>query len=127
MNRDNVFLDTDGEMTFESQERLNFIMHFMKKGAVEQVKQKSDGTFIREDAELSFSEIWLPCAQHRQSKIDELQKRIDEALTQVSNHYHSCVARKNLKRMSASVSEIAEIEAHESNMIVLENILRGEK
>lgn len=59
-------------------------------------------------------------------EIDELHKRIDRALVQVSNHYQSCVARKELKRMSASASEIAEIESHESNMIVLDKILKGE-
>lgn len=62
-----------------------------------------------------------------QIKCDELQARFDKALTQVNNHKHSCEARKRLKHMSASVSEIAEIEAHESNMYVLENILKGNK
>ena len=61
--KNKVFLDSDGEMTFENKERLNFIMHFMKKGAVEQVATNKDGTFVREDAEISFNEIWLPCAE----------------------------------------------------------------
>lgn len=63
--------------------------------------------------------------ENKEIDCDELQKRIDRALIQVSNHYHSCVARKNIKRLSASVSEVAEIESHESNMCVLENILKG--
>ena len=66
-------------------------------------------------------------AQSQQAKIDELQARVNKALTQVNNHKHSCEARKRLKHMSASASEIAEIEAHESNMYVLENILKGNK
>lgn len=61
--KNKVFLDSDGEMTFENKERLNFIMHFMKQGAVEQVATNKDGTFVREDAEISFNEIWLPCAE----------------------------------------------------------------
>ena len=73
------------------------------------------------DSEMNlFDELQRVSKDH-----DELQKKIDEALTQISNHYHSCIARKNLKRMCTSVSEIAEIEAHESNMTVLENILKG--
>ena len=61
--KNKVFLDSDGEMTFENKERLNFIMHFMKQGAVEQVATNEDGTFVRKDAEISFNEIWLPCAE----------------------------------------------------------------
>ena len=65
--------------------------------------------------------------QSKQAEVDELQKRIDEALVKISNHYHSCVARKKLKRMSASVSEISEIEVHELNMRALRNILKGDQ
>ena len=70
-----VFIDTDGEMTFENKERLNFIMHFMKQGATEQVATKKNGTFVREDAETSFNEIWLPCAILKQKEIDALGKK----------------------------------------------------
>ena len=69
-----VFIDTDGEMTFENKERLNFIMHFMKQGAIEQVATKNDGTFVRDDAEISFNEIWLPCAILKKKEIDKLTK-----------------------------------------------------
>lgn len=68
-----TFIDTDGEMTFENKERLSFIMHFVKKGATEQVATNKDGSFVREDAELSFSEIWLPCAILKQKEIDKLK------------------------------------------------------
>ena len=61
------------------------------------------------------------------SQASELQKRIDDALVKISNHYHSCVARKKLKRMSASISEISEIEVHELNMRALKNILKGDQ
>lgn len=64
--------------------------------------------------------------QSKQAEVDELRKRIDDALVKISNHYHSCVARKKLKRMSASISEISEIEVHELNMRALRNILKGE-
>lgn len=70
-----VFIDTDGEMTFENKERLNFIMHFMKQGAVEQVATNKDGTFVREDAEISFNEIWLSCALIKQKEIDKLGEK----------------------------------------------------
>ena len=69
-----VFIDTDGEMTFENKERLNFIMHFMKQGATEQVSTKKDGTFVRDDAEISFNEIWLPCAIMKQKEIASMGK-----------------------------------------------------
>lgn len=89
--------------------------------------------------EVDYFSAYEAGAQSRQAEVDELKQRItmleidvhirdkmiDKALIQVSNHYHSCVARKNLKRLSASISEIAEIEAHESNMSVLEKILKG--
>ena len=65
--------------------------------------------------------------QSKQAEIDELQKRIDDALVKISNHHKSCVVRKKLKRMSASVSEISEIEVHELNMRALKNILKGDQ
>lgn len=69
----NEFIDTDGEMTFDDKERLNFIMHFMKHGATEQVATNKDGSFVRKDAEISFLEIWLPCAKIKQKEIDKLK------------------------------------------------------
>ena len=74
--KNKVFLDSDGEMTFENKERLNFIMHFMKQGAVEQVATNKDGTFVREDAEISFNEIWLPCAESKQAEIEVLKTKL---------------------------------------------------
>ena len=77
--KNKVFLDSDGEMTFENKERLNFIMHFMKQGAVEQVATNKDGTFVREDAEISFNEIWLPCAESKQAEIEVLKTKLAKA------------------------------------------------
>lgn len=71
-----VFLDTDGEMTFENKERLNFIMHFLKKGADKSVVETKNGTFVREDAETSFNEIWLPCAEAKRQEIDDLKAQL---------------------------------------------------
>lgn len=68
------FIDTDGEMTFENKERLNFVMHFVKKGAHKStLETKSNGEFLHEDTELSFKEIWLPCAEIKQKEIDKLK------------------------------------------------------
>ena len=77
--KNKVFLDSDGEMTFENKERLNFIMHFMKQGAVEQVATNKDGTFVCEDAEISFNEIWLPCAESKQAEIEVLKTKLAKA------------------------------------------------
>nr|WP_223850152.1 hypothetical protein [Acinetobacter seifertii] len=40
-----------------------------------------DGRFVREDSELSFTEIWLPAAEHQQRKIDEQQAKVEELQT----------------------------------------------
>lgn len=68
-----TFIDTDGKMTFENKERLNFIMHFVKKGAHKSTLETKDDKFIHEDTELSFSEIWLPCSILKQKEIDKLK------------------------------------------------------
>lgn len=105
----NCFIDTDGEMTFENKERLKFVMHFIKKGATNQVKTNSDGKFVREDAEISFNEIWLPCAQSRQAEIDALQKRIDEAVEYLkdglNDFYIDYVCEETLKILKGETNE----------------------
>ena len=77
--------------------------------------------------ENSLEAAWEAGQQSKQAEVDELQKRINGALVQISNHHKSCVVRKKLKRMSASVSEISEIEVHELNMRALKNILKGDQ
>lgn len=77
------------------------------------------------DAE-AYSDCWEKKFKRLQLENDALKAKIDLALTKISNHYHSCVARKNLKQMSALISEISEIEVHELNMQTLERILKGE-
>ncbi|WP_269511752.1 hypothetical protein [Acinetobacter baumannii] len=86
-----MFIDTNGEMSFVDNERLKFIMHYLKQGADDSLVEIKDGRFVREDSELSFTEIWLPAAEHQQTKIDEqqakveeLQKRIDKALETIA-------------------------------------------
>ncbi|MEI1691284.1 hypothetical protein [Acinetobacter nosocomialis] len=82
-----MFIDTNGDMSFVDNERLKFIMHYLKQGADDSLVEMKDGRFVREDSELSFTEIWLPSAEHQQrkfdeqqAKVEELQKRIDKAL-----------------------------------------------
>ena len=74
-----VFLDTDGEMTFENKERLNFIMHYLKRGADPSLVEVKNDRFVREDAEIAFNEIWLPCATMKQKEIDELLEDIGKS------------------------------------------------
>lgn len=96
--------------------------------------KKYDEEYGFNDSELCGFEIGFEVGQQSkqeevnklQKEIDALKAKIDLALTQVSNHYQSCVARKNLKQMSAPISEISEIEVHELNMQTLERILKGE-
>lgn len=104
------------------------ITHPSRQDCFEAGQQSQQAKIDLLEKELTETQAFLNKQNHiKQAKIDELQGRIDESLVQVNNHKHSCEARKRLKRMTASVSEIAEIEAHESNMYVLENILEGNK
>ncbi|WP_098732977.1 hypothetical protein [Acinetobacter baumannii] len=73
-----MFIDTNGEMSFVDNERLKFIMHYLKQGADDSLVEIKDGRFVREDSELSFTEIWLPAAEHQQTKIDEQQAKVEE-------------------------------------------------
>ncbi|WP_284109227.1 hypothetical protein [Acinetobacter pittii] len=73
-----MFIDTYGEMSFVDNERLKFIMHYLKQGADDSLVEMKDGRFVREDSELSFTEIWLPSAEHQQRKIDEQQAKVEE-------------------------------------------------
>ncbi|MFY7514984.1 hypothetical protein ACOT19_01115 [Acinetobacter baumannii] len=93
-----MFIDTNGEMSFVDNERLKFIMHYLKQGADDSLVEIKDGRFVREDSELSFTEIWLPAAEHQQTKIDEqqakveeLQKRIDAVVIEIEKLYLSGV------------------------------------
>lgn len=72
-----MFIDTNGEMSFVDNERLKFIMHYLKQGADDSLVEMKDGRFVREDSELSFTEIWLPAAEHQQRKIDEQQAKVE--------------------------------------------------
>ncbi|MDC4893415.1 hypothetical protein NQ997_14565 [Acinetobacter baumannii] len=73
-----MFIDTNGEMSFVDNERLKFIMHYLKQGADDSLVEIKDGRFVHEDSELSFTEIWLPAAEHQQTKIDEQQAKVEE-------------------------------------------------
>lgn len=73
-----MFIDTNGEMSFADNERLKFIMHYLKQGADDSLVEMNDGRFVREDSELSFTEIWLPAAEHQKRKIDEQQAKVEE-------------------------------------------------
>ena len=73
-----MFIDTNGEMSLADNERLKFIMHYLKQGADDSLVEMKDGRFVREDSELSFTEIWLPSAEHQQRKIDEQQAKVEE-------------------------------------------------
>ena len=74
--KNKIFLDTDGEMTFENKERLNFIMHFMKIGAHHSTLETKDSKFVHQDTETAFLEIWLPCAESKQAEIDSLKAQL---------------------------------------------------
>lgn len=74
--KNKVFLDTDGEMTFENKERVNFIMHFTRIGAHFSTLETANSVFVHEDTETSFKEIWLPCAEQKQSEIDSLKAQL---------------------------------------------------
>ncbi|WP_109439840.1 hypothetical protein [Acinetobacter haemolyticus] len=72
-----TFIDTNGEMSFEDNERLKFVIHYLKQGASEElIKTDKNGRFVNEDSETAFTDIWLASAQHQQSKVDELQKQL---------------------------------------------------
>ena len=70
-------------------------------------------------------DVWDGAWNYQQAKIDEILSIVDKALIQINNHKDSCIARRGIKRMSASDSEIAEIDVHETNMHILAEILRG--
>ena len=82
--KNKVFLDTDGEMTFENKERVNFIMHFTRIGAHYSTLETANSVFVHEDTETSFKEIWLPCAKSKQSEIDSLKAENEELKTAYS-------------------------------------------
>lgn len=74
-----TFIDTNGEMSFEDNERLKFVIHYLKQGASEElIKTDKNGRFVNEDSETAFTDIWLASAQHQQSKVDELQEEYAE-------------------------------------------------
>ncbi len=81
-----MFVDTNGDMSFVDNERLKFIMHYLKQGANDSLVEMKDGRFVREDSELSFTEIWLPSAEHQQRKIDEQQSKVEELQKQFDQH-----------------------------------------
>lgn len=85
-----TFIDTNGEMSFVDNERLKFIMHYLKQGADDSLVETKDGRFVREDSELSFTEIWLPAAEHQQRKIDEQQAKVEELQKKLIEHGLIC-------------------------------------
>lgn len=102
-----------------------------QQGEVDKLQDKIDELQRKYDAMYNAFVVaddcrkeWHRCYVGVRQREDDLQIRIDKALVQINNHKDSCQARKRIKHMSASLSEIAEIEAHESNMCVLEGILK---
>ena len=87
--KNKVFLDTDGEMTFENKERVNFIMHFTRIGAHYSTLETANSVFVHEDTETSFKEIWLPCAKSKQSEIDSLKSE-NAALKEKLGNMEDC-------------------------------------
>lgn len=77
-----IFIDTNGEMDFADNERLRFVMHFLKLGSDPDVLEIRSNRFVREDAETSFQEIWLPCATAKQKEIDALKAELEKAKAQ---------------------------------------------
>ncbi|MEI1743815.1 hypothetical protein V8P95_05020 [Acinetobacter baumannii] len=77
-----IFIDTNGEMDFADNERLRFVMHFLKLGSDPDVLEIRNNRFVREDAETSFQEIWLPCATAKQKEIDDLKADLVKAKAQ---------------------------------------------
>ncbi|MCE6177453.1 hypothetical protein ACLDYA_05190 [Acinetobacter baumannii] len=77
-----IFIDTNGEMDFADNERLRFVMHFLKLGSHPDVLEIKNNRFVREDAETSFQEIWLPCATAKQKEIDDLKAELEKANAQ---------------------------------------------
>lgn len=58
--------------------------------------------------------------------MSELEKRIERALVQIENHLASNEARIQIKKFSASESELVEIKHHTANIDILKRILKGE-
>lgn len=58
--------------------------------------------------------------------MSELEKRIERALVQIENHLASNEARIQIKKFSASESELVEIKNHTTNIDILKRILKGE-
>lgn len=73
-----IFIDTNGEMDFADNERLRFVMHFLQLGSNPDVLEIKNDRFVREDAETSFQEIWLPCATAKQKEIDALKAELEK-------------------------------------------------
>lgn len=104
------------------------LVQFNKWANHEGLSLRMSGEFDHSNKDTHMAYLgYVEGQQSKQAEVDELRKRVDEALVKISNHYHSCVARKKLKRMSASISEISEIEVHELNMRALKNILKGDQ
>jgi len=57
-------------------------MHFLRLGSDPDVLEIKNDRFVREDAETSFQEIWLPCATAKQKEIDDLKAELEKAKAQ---------------------------------------------
>lgn len=99
-----IFIDTNGEMDFADNERLLFVMHFLKLGSDQDALAIKNNRFVREDAEISFQEIWLPCAIAKQKEIDDLKAELEKAKVQavpdqIADDIQSWIAVESIQAM----------------------------
>lgn len=118
-----MFIDTNGEMSFVYNERLKFIMHYLKQGADDSLVEMKDGRFVREDSELSFTEIWLPAAEHQQRKIDEQQAKVEELKATIKGNHGRIAELERLNRVKAQAiidlhQEITELKASHHGEVI---------
>ncbi|WP_227556244.1 hypothetical protein [Acinetobacter nosocomialis] len=118
-----MFIDTNGEMSFGYNERLKFIMHYLKQGADDSLVEMKDGRFVREDSELSFTEIWLPAAEHQQRKIDEQQAKVEELKATIKGNHGRIAELERLNRVKAQAiidlhQEITELKASHHGEVI---------
>lgn len=99
-----IFIDTNGEMDFADNERLRFVMHFLKSGSHPDVLEIKNNRFVREDAETSFQEIWLPCATAKQKEIDDLKAELEKAKAQAVPEGYVLVPLEPTQEMLAAAN-----------------------
>lgn len=99
-----IFIDTNGDMDFTDNERLRFVMHFLRLGSDPDLLEIKNDRFVREDAETSFQEIWLPCATAKQKEIDDLKAELEKSKAQavpneIINEIQSWIAVHSIQAM----------------------------